>query len=592
MGLTRIPGSASDVDIALYNDTNCTVFSGIGGFAFNVGGDPVEVFGLTSSGPATLGLRISLYSGPIPARVKYVVFSSSAFSINEYDTASSTIYGHANAAGAEAVGAAFYLDTPEFGTAPPLLEPFSSAGPTPIFFDTSGLSTLDINGLPIERQKPEIIAPDGTNTTFFGFDVEPDGFPNFFGTSAAAPHAAAVAALMLEAAGPLTPAAVYAALEGTAIDMDDPATPGFDVGFDFGTGFGLIDAVLAVGEVAEPRVLTSIDVTPDNGVIIESGETQQFSATGTFDDGSTEDLTTSVTWVSSIPAVATIDATGLATGVGGGSTVITATKDGVTSDLAPLDVVPPPPDLVTILSAEYKASRKEFKVRATSTAQPQAVLTVVGFGQMTFKKDKYELKIKPVAPDLVPAFVMVSSSLGGSATAVVVGAPAPPAALVSIALTPSAPSVGVGLSLQFIAIGNFDDASTADLTTAVSWLSSEPSVATIDAAGLATGVSIGTISITAAQDGVTSNAVVLEVLEAAGDEVTITKAEWKQKNSELKVVATSSEQPGAVLTVVGFGQMTFKKGKYELKIRPVADPGTVTVTSDLGGSATKSVTVR
>ena len=38
--------------------------------------------------------------------------------------------------------------------------------------------------------------------------------------------------------------------------------------------------------------------------------------------------------------------------------------------------------------------------------------------------------------------------------------------------------------------------------------------------------------------------------------------------------------------------MTFKKGKYELKIRPVADPGTVTVTSDLGGSATKSVTVR
>jgi hypothetical protein len=49
----------------------------------------------------------------------------------------------------------------------PLLEPFSSAGPTPILINTSGtrLST------PVVRQKPEIVAPDGTNITFFGSDV-------------------------------------------------------------------------------------------------------------------------------------------------------------------------------------------------------------------------------------------------------------------------------------------------------------------------------------------------------------------------------------------------------------------------------------
>ena len=137
---------------------------------------------------------------------------------------------------ARAVGAAFYAETPAFGQDPPLLEPFSSAGPQGIYFDILGspLPTPEI------RQKPEIVAPDGTNTTFFGIDTpdDADTFPNFFGTSAAAPHAAAVAALMLEADPSLTPNDIYQALQDTAIDMLSP-------GFDYDSGFGLIDAVAA-----------------------------------------------------------------------------------------------------------------------------------------------------------------------------------------------------------------------------------------------------------------------------------------------------------------------------------------------------------
>ena len=120
---------------------------------------------------------------------------------------------------------------------------------------------FDANGIrlptPEIRKKPNIAAPDGTNTTFFGSsDVEPDGFPDFFGTSAAAPHAAAVAALMLQTDPSLMPNAVYAALKQTAQDMDDPYTPGFDNGFDFATGWGLIqaDRALEISERVKPAI--------------------------------------------------------------------------------------------------------------------------------------------------------------------------------------------------------------------------------------------------------------------------------------------------------------------------------------------------
>jgi ABC-type sulfate transport system substrate-binding protein len=77
----------------------------------------------------------------------------------------------------------------------------------------------------------------------------------------------------------------------------------------------------------------------------------------------------------------------------------------------------------------------------------------------------------------------------------------------------------------------------------------------------------------------------------SGDTVVITKAEYKASKSELKVEATSSDQPNVTLTLVGYGTMTWKNNKYEFKGKGVADPGaTVTVTSSGGGEDTKAVT--
>ena len=80
-----------------------------------------------------------------------------------------------------------------------------------------------------------------------------------------------------------------------------------------------------------------------------------------------------------------------------------------------------------------------------------------------------------------------------------------------------------------------------------------------------------------------------------GDVVTITKAEFNAGKSELKVEATSSDGGTAVLTVVGYGEMTYdsRKNKYTFREKPMADPGgTVTVTSSLAGSAVMTVTYK
>jgi hypothetical protein len=74
--------------------------------------------------------------------------------------------------------------------------------------------------------------------------------------------------------------------------------------------------------------LSSITVAPPDPSI-SLGGTQQFTATGTFSDGTTEDLTAQVTWTSSEVSVATITAGGLASTAGIGSTTITAKMNNV-----------------------------------------------------------------------------------------------------------------------------------------------------------------------------------------------------------------------------------------------------------------------
>ncbi len=246
------PGAQTDLDICFYAPPN----SGTPFFcdaADNLGLDPVAgaTLGLPLGASAqVVGIGVERAAGVDPARIKLVIHGVVDFQDNYGGTKASTIYGHANAAGAEAVGAANYDLTPAFGEDPPLLSYYSAAGNTQILFDIAGKPTNQIRG------KPEITGPDGVDNTFFGTDTDTSGFPNFFGTSAAAPHAAAVAALMRDFDPTIDPETIKRVLQRNAIDIVerkprlriDPIIP-IGVGCDRDSGAGLIDANLALGEL-------------------------------------------------------------------------------------------------------------------------------------------------------------------------------------------------------------------------------------------------------------------------------------------------------------------------------------------------------
>jgi subtilisin family serine protease len=205
-------------------------------------GNPANASGNTAA--EQLNFEVGLVNGTPPGRVILSVEDDGAGStIDSFATHSASLQGHPGAAGAVAVGAAFFAQTPRCGVSPAVLEFYSSQGGAPILFDTAG-SPL---ATPVLRQKPDVVGPDGINTTFFGFTLASAGmsdlstvtacqndahYPNFFGTSAATPHVASIAALMRQANSALTPTQIYTALRSSAAPMSGN-TPNVNSGYGF-----------------------------------------------------------------------------------------------------------------------------------------------------------------------------------------------------------------------------------------------------------------------------------------------------------------------------------------------------------------------
>ncbi len=250
--------------------------------------------------------------------------------------------------------------------------------------------------------------------------------------------------------------------------------------------------------------LSSIAVTPAN-LIISVGSNYQFRATGRYSDGTSYDITPQVTWGSSNPSVATVNKSGLAKALAAGTATITAALGTVlgnrsltvTSLLSSISVTPDNPimpagsyKLFTATGTYSDGTSNEIRNQVTWSSTNTAVAKVSHGGLVT-----------AVAAGTATITAAQGSISGGTILTVT------PLTLSSISVTHPNQSLPAGVTQQFRATGIYSEGTISDITTEVTWSSSNPSVATVNSSGLVTAVAAGTATITATFGGISGNTV-------------------------------------------------------------------------------------
>jgi hypothetical protein len=227
-------GVTTNVDIYLLDSSGAVVASSTTNNITNQTPFQFLSYENNTGGLESYEIVIQNAQGPNPGEIKFVNYGANDYgdvNFGTFATDSATINPHAAVPDAVAVGAVPFFDQRT-------TEGFSSYGPSVTFlFDANGnrLAT------PLTVDKPNVLAPDGDSTTFFGGD-DINGYPNFFGTSAATPNAAGEAALILQAFPNDTPSEVYSLEESSA----DPDITGNSGSGTDQIGAGLIDAYRAI----------------------------------------------------------------------------------------------------------------------------------------------------------------------------------------------------------------------------------------------------------------------------------------------------------------------------------------------------------
>ena len=260
--------------------------------------------------------------------------------------------------------------------------------------------------------------------------------------------------------------------------------------------------------------LTALSVTPALPTAA-AGTRVQLTATGTFSDGTTQDLSSQATWMSSSVTTATVNAAGLATALVAGTTTISAAI-GLVMDSTTLTVTDAALTVVTITpGAPVLAAGGSVQLTATATFSDNSTADV-STQVLWASSDAAVATISnaPGSEGLVTAVAAGEAALTATLNGMTGSTPVTATAgiLTAVTVAPVLPQLLLGGTLQFTATGTYSDGSSLDITQQVTWTSSDGAVASISNAagtlGLAQGVAAGAATVTATLDGVSDSTVV------------------------------------------------------------------------------------
>jgi len=352
-------------------------------------------------------------------------------------------------------------------------------------------------------------------------------------------------------------------------------------------------------------VLQSLALAPQNAAMV-SLSLRSFTVTGSFSDGTSQDLTAQVAWSSSDATVAEIDAAGVVTSLKSGETTISATLNGVNAgtglkvtggDLTGISITPVSPlTLVAGTHAQLTATgqfsnntSRDITSLVTWNSGTQAVASISNVSGLQGRLSA----LAQGASTITATYDTFSPSLS-----LTVSTPG----LSRLDVSPSAPIIFIGTKQAFAVTGIFAGGLTQDLTLDAVWSSSNSAVAgigTVDPVrGVATGVAAGQTTISAAFGGVPDGTATLDVQAATLQSLSIVPLTVNVSPGatvQLAVTATYSGGSQDVSADVIWSSpdesvATFMDPVRHPGLLTGVDVGTIDVQADFGGQ-TATVTV-
>ena len=348
--------------------------------------------------------------------------------------------------------------------------------------------------------------------------------------------------------------------------------------------------------VTVAQSIVSVEVSPLTAELTALGATVQLTA-GAFDANGHAVAEAEFSWESSDTAIATVDASGLVTGVAVGVATITASSESASGSagvtvMQPVASVEVSPSAETIgLGATLQLMAEGFDANGHAVAEAEfswessdaAIATVDASGLVTGVAEG------------VATITASSGSASGAATITVVNVTGP---VMSVEVSPSEETIGVGGTLQLTAEG-LNESGHAVAEAEFSWESGDVAIATVDASGLVRGVAEGVATITASSGGARGTATITVVnvtgrvasVIVAPPEATITAL-----GDTLRLAAVGFDENGHAVEGAVFSWTSGDRSVATVDARGLVTAvaeGTATITANveaLSGSA--EITVR